>query len=77
MADVVGVRYKRAGRVYYFDPSGIELKVGDCIVVQTARGLELGRVVIAPGQVVIEIAVTGVAPLSPDLHGLPADVFTP
>ena len=51
MADVVGVRFKRTGKVYYFDPSGIELKTGDSVVVETTRGLELGQVVIAPSQV--------------------------
>ncbi len=50
MADVVGVRFKRTGKIYYFDPSGIELKVGDCVVVETALGLELGEVVIAPSK---------------------------
>ncbi len=52
MSDIVGVRFKRAGKVYYFDPSDIELEVNDYVVVETARGLELGRVVIAPSQVV-------------------------
>ncbi len=52
MGDIVGVRFKRAGKVYYFDPAGASLQVGDCVVVETARGLELGQVVIAPGQVV-------------------------
>jgi cell fate regulator YaaT (PSP1 superfamily) len=51
MADIVGVRFKRAGRVYYFDLAGIELQVGDYVVVKTTRGLELGRVLIAPKQV--------------------------
>ena len=51
MADVVGVRFRRTGKVYYFDPSDIELKVGDCVVVETTRGPELGQVVIAPSQV--------------------------
>jgi len=32
MADVVGVRFKKTGKIYYFDPSGIELKIGDCVV---------------------------------------------
>ncbi len=52
MADVVGVRFKRAGRVYYFDLLDIELKLGDYVVVDTSRGLELGQVVITPTQVV-------------------------
>jgi len=51
MADVVGVRFRRAGKIYYFDPAGIELEVGDYVVVKTTRGQELGRVVITPGQV--------------------------
>lgn len=51
MAEIVGVRFKRAGRVYYFDPAGIILAVNDRVVVRTNRGLELGWVVIAPGQV--------------------------
>jgi cell fate regulator YaaT (PSP1 superfamily) len=51
MAEIVGVRFKRAGRVYYFDPAGIELQVDDYVVVKTTRGLELGRVLIAPKQV--------------------------
>jgi cell fate regulator YaaT (PSP1 superfamily) len=51
MADIVGVRFKRAGKVYYFDPAGIDLEVNDHVVVETARGLELGQVVISPGQV--------------------------
>jgi len=51
MAEIVGVRFKRAGRVYYFAPGGIELEVNDYVVVNTARGPELGHVVIAPRQV--------------------------
>ena len=52
MADIVGVRFRRAGRVYYFDPAGIDLEVNDHVVVKTTRGLEMGQVVIAPEQVV-------------------------
>jgi len=51
MAEIVGIRFKRAGRIYYFDPAGIDLEVNDYVVVKTARGLELGHVVIAPKQV--------------------------
>src|SRR4030042_1655581 len=52
MTEVVGVRFKKAGKVYYFDPGDLKLEVNDFVVVETARGLELGHVVIAPGQVV-------------------------
>lgn len=49
---VAGVRFQRAGKVYYFDGERApELAVGDEVIVDTARGRELGRVVIAPGQV--------------------------
>lgn len=52
MPDVVGVRFKRAGRVYYFDPADLDLAIGEIVVVESARGVELGRIVIAPRQVV-------------------------
>ena len=51
MADIVGVRFKRAGRIYYFDPAGIDLEVDDYVVVKTTRGQELGQVVISPKQI--------------------------
>lgn len=44
MAEVIGVRFKDVGKVYYFDPDGKELKVGDRVVVETARGIECGEV---------------------------------
>lgn len=47
MANVVGVRFRRNGKIYYFDSSDIELKAGDLVVVETTRGLEMGEVVIA------------------------------
>jgi cell fate regulator YaaT (PSP1 superfamily) len=51
MPDIVGVRFKKAGKVYYFDPAGIDFKVQDYVVVQTARGIEMGQVMISPKQV--------------------------
>jgi len=51
MAEIVGIRFKRAGKVYYFNPTSIDLEVNDYVVVETARGLELGQVVISPKQV--------------------------
>lgn len=51
MPKVVGIRFKRAGRIYYFDPGELELNPGDAVIVETARGTELGRVVIAPKEV--------------------------
>jgi cell fate regulator YaaT (PSP1 superfamily) len=51
MVDVVGVRFKKAGKVYSFAPSGFELKSGDNVVVETARGMEVGQVARAVGKV--------------------------
>ncbi len=48
---VVGIRYKKAGRIYYFDPAGNELEVNDCVVVSTPRGQKLGEVAIASRQI--------------------------
>ncbi|MFC1903718.1 stage 0 sporulation family protein [Chloroflexota bacterium] len=62
MAEIVGVRFKRAGKVYYFDPNGIELEINDYVIVETVRGLELGRVMIAPRQV---LANEVIEPLKP------------
>lgn len=42
MVKVVGVRFKDAGKMYYFDPCGAQIKKGDAVVVETARGIECG-----------------------------------
>ncbi len=52
MPEVVGVRFAQAGKVEYFDPSGLELSAGDKVLVETEDGPKEGRVVIAPAQVV-------------------------
>ncbi|MDD6310579.1 MAG: stage 0 sporulation family protein [Firmicutes bacterium] len=44
MANVVGVKFKEAGKMYYFDPGDIEVVKGDNVIVETARGLEFGKV---------------------------------
>jgi len=48
---VVGVRFKRAGKVYFFDPAADELLPGDEVIVETARGLEYGQIVTGPVEV--------------------------
>lgn len=45
MPEVVGVRFRRAGRIYYFDPGTLELKPGQEVIVETSRGLEFGEIV--------------------------------
>jgi len=44
MAEVIGVRFKEVGKVYYFDPDGQQLKKGDKVIVETIRGIECGEV---------------------------------
>ena len=44
MTKVVGVRFKDTGKTYYFDPKGLEIKKGDLVVVETARGMELSLI---------------------------------
>ena len=46
MINVIGVRFKKAGKIYYFDPSDLDIKKGNFVVVETARGIEFGECVI-------------------------------
>ncbi|MBI4294953.1 MAG: stage 0 sporulation family protein [Chloroflexi bacterium] len=52
MTQIVGISFKRAGKIYYFDAAGVEVAFGDQVVVETAYGREIGRVLIAPKEVV-------------------------
>lgn len=67
MLTVIGVRFKRVGKVYYFDPCGITVKRGQSVIVETARGVECGecamgntevseREVVSPLKKIIRIA---------------------
>ena len=58
MATVIGVRFKKAGKVYYFDPGEIWPRPGDNVVVETARGVEFGEVVTGARSVSDEQIVT-------------------
>lgn len=44
MEEVIGVKFKETGKIYYFDPDGENLKRGDFVIVETARGIECGEV---------------------------------
>lgn len=48
MIKVVGVRFKKAGKIYYFDPDKKWIKGGDSVIVETIRGIEYGQVVVGP-----------------------------
>ena len=51
MTKVIGVRFRTAGKIYFFSPGEFEIKQGDHVIVETARGIEYGRVVSAPKEV--------------------------
>src|SRR5574342_787667 len=49
--DVVGVRFKKAGKIYYFDPGDLSSQKDEFVIVETVRGVEYGRVVTPRKQV--------------------------
>ncbi|WHY00797.1 stage 0 sporulation family protein [Neobacillus sp. DY30] len=51
MYDVVGVRFKKAGKIYYFDPGDLSIQKDDFVIVETVRGVEYGRAVVPRKQV--------------------------
>ena len=51
MYDVVGIRFKKAGKIYYFDPNELIIQKGEFVIVETVRGVEFGKVVIGPKKV--------------------------
>lgn len=51
MTKIVGIRFRNVGKIYYFDPKNYKMKIGDHVIVETARGVEFGRVVLGPKEV--------------------------
>ena len=51
MTRIIGVRFRPAGKVYYFAPGKFHIKKGQQVIVETARGIEFGNVVIGPKEV--------------------------
>mgnify|MGYP001132076869 CR=1 FL=1 len=51
MTRVIGVRFRNVGKIYYFSPKDLEIHTGDHVIVETARGVEYGHVVLAPRDV--------------------------
>lgn len=45
MTEIIGVRFKKTGKIYYFSPAGIKAEEGTLVIVETARGVECGEVV--------------------------------
>ena len=46
MAEIIGVRFRNVGKIYYFDPDGARLRQGDRVIVETSRGVECGEVML-------------------------------
>ena len=63
MAEVVGIKFKNSGKVYYFNPSKMKLKKGEGTIVETARGIEYGKVVSEPKDVPEEKIVQPLKPI--------------
>lgn len=51
MAKIVGIRFRKAGKMYYFNPADNDLEIGDWVVVKTTRGQEVGQIIMAPCEV--------------------------
>lgn len=63
MINVIGVRFRKAGKIYFFDPAGLEIKQGDNVIVETARGIEYGQVVINPRDIEEERVIQPLKPV--------------
>lgn len=70
MAEVVGIKFKHSGKVYFFDPCKMKLSKGDGVIVETARGVEYGKVVSEPREVPEDKIVQ---PLKPIVRRATAD----
>jgi len=63
MTTVVGIRFQKAGKIYYFDPCGFDLETGMHAIVETARGVEMGTVLIPPKEVEDEKVIQPLKPV--------------
>ncbi|MGN0171016.1 MAG: stage 0 sporulation family protein [Lachnospiraceae bacterium] len=63
MIKVVGVRFRPAGKIYYFDPGELKIHLNDHVIVETARGVEFGQVVIADKEIEEDAVVSPLKPV--------------
>ena len=63
MIKVIGVRFRSAGKIYFFDPVGLDIEAGQHVIVETARGVEYGHVVIGPREVEDEKVIQPLKPV--------------
>ena len=63
MVKVVGIRFRNAGKIYYFEPGNLDLKAGMHAIVETARGVEMGTIMMDPREVSEESVVQPLKPV--------------
>ena len=63
MVKVVGIRFRNAGKIYYFGPGNLELKAGMHAIVETARGVEIGTVITGPREISEESVIQPLKPV--------------
>jgi cell fate regulator YaaT (PSP1 superfamily) len=63
MAKIVGIKFQHTGKVYYFNPDDVYYNKGEGVIVETARGVEFGKVVIEPKNVPDEEIVQPLKPI--------------
>lgn len=63
MIKVIGVRFRQAGKIYNFSPADFQVKVGDHVIVETARGIEYGSVVQGIREVADDKVIMPLSPL--------------
>lgn len=63
MTEVIGVRFRPNGKIYFFAPNGIALETGDAVIVETARGVEYGKVVLGKREIEEESISSALKPV--------------
>ncbi|MDE6662350.1 MAG: stage 0 sporulation family protein [Lachnospiraceae bacterium] len=63
MIKIIGVRFRVAGKIYYFDPGKLDIKRGEHVIVETARGIEYGTVIVEPKEVPDEKVIQPLKPV--------------
>ena len=63
MIKVIGVRFRQAGKIYYFDPLDMDIEIGQHVIVETARGVEYGLVLVGPREVEEEKVIQPLKPV--------------
>lgn len=60
---IIGVRFRKSRKVYYFDPTGFSVKKGDHVIVETVRGIEYGQVALGPKEIAEDKVVSPLKPI--------------